>query len=270
MELVRPRPPRADDTVRVVAPARSLAIIPAAERALAVSRLEALGLRVRFGKHVESVDGHDGCATIEQRVEDLHEAFADPGVAAILTVIGGHDSNQLLPYLGFELVRANPTVFCGYSGITALSGAFPARAGLVTFSGTHVSTSGMRDHVERTITSFRRALFDGVPVRWEPSPEWTDDEWYLDQDHRVVEHTDGWWILQPGTAEGALVGGNQSGMDRQTLAGIVASKRELTGLPVLANVDFGHASPMYTFPVGGRCTVSAHPGQAPQLTVGLD
>lgn len=37
----------------------------------------------------------------------------------------------------------------------------------------------------------------------------------------------------------------------------VASLPWLKGLPVLANVDFGHTNPQLTFPVGGRAYVDA-------------
>jgi muramoyltetrapeptide carboxypeptidase LdcA involved in peptidoglycan recycling len=49
----------------------------------------------------------------------------------------------------------------------------------------------------------------------------------------------------------------------------VASTRELAWLPVLAHVDFGHTSPLDTFPIGGHGIVRAPVGEAPEITVGL-
>jgi muramoyltetrapeptide carboxypeptidase LdcA involved in peptidoglycan recycling len=46
----------------------------------------------------------------------------------------------------------------------------------------------------------------------------------------------------------------------------VAAGPELAGLPVIANVGFGHGTPMLTFPVGGTIEVRAGSGN-PQLTV---
>jgi muramoyltetrapeptide carboxypeptidase LdcA involved in peptidoglycan recycling len=40
-------------------------------------------------------------------------------------------------------------------------------------------------------------------------------------------------------------------MTRRLLEQIVASKRELAGIPVIANVDFGHTAPILTLPIGG-------------------
>jgi muramoyltetrapeptide carboxypeptidase LdcA involved in peptidoglycan recycling len=58
---------------------------------------------------------------------------------------------------------------------------------------------------------------------------------------------------------GLLVGRFQaaSRMTRELLEMIVWSKPELRGLPVVANLDFGHTSPMITFPVGGQVEVAA-------------
>ncbi len=40
-----------------------------------------------------------GCASILDRIEDLHEAIKDKNVKVILTVIGGYNINQLLYYI---------------------------------------------------------------------------------------------------------------------------------------------------------------------------
>ena len=47
-----------------------------------------------------------------------------------------------------------------------------------------------------------------------------------------------------------------TGMTKELLAKIVQTKKELTNLPVIANVDFGHTTPMITFPIGGECKIA--------------
>ena len=54
----------------------------------------------------------------EARAADLMAAFADPSIRGIFSTIGGDDSIRLLPYMDFELIRANPKVFIGYSDTT--------------------------------------------------------------------------------------------------------------------------------------------------------
>jgi muramoyltetrapeptide carboxypeptidase LdcA involved in peptidoglycan recycling len=311
--------------IRVVAPARSLAMISPDTRAVADRRLGSIGLKVTFGQHVESCDDFLS-SSVAERVADLHDAFADPQVDGILTVIGGFNSNQLLPRTDYDLIAANPKVFCGFSDITALANAIYARTGLVTYSGPHFASFGMARHFDYTEAGFRACLFDTEPLQAQPAPGWSDDEWWLDQDHRQVEASTGWWVINPGRAEGTVVGGNQctfnllhgtefmpdldgsvlfleddatvkpwdfdrdlvsiiqqpgfdrvralvigrfqraSGMTRPLLEQIVTTKPELSRLPVVANVDFGHTTPFMTFPIGGTVQIVADPSDA-RLTI---
>lgn len=66
-------------------------------------------------------------------------------------------------------------------------------------------------------------------------------------------------IHQPGfDGVGGIVIGRferASKMTRELLQQIIATKRELRKLPVVANVDFGHTSPLITFPIGGEATL---------------
>ncbi|KAF1010181.1 MAG: putative murein peptide carboxypeptidase [Pseudomonas fluorescens] len=71
----------------------------------------------------------------EVRLRDLHAAFADPQVDAIFCLRGGYGTPRLLDSLDFDLIRANPKPFVGYSDITALHLAISRYAGFVTFHG---------------------------------------------------------------------------------------------------------------------------------------
>src|SRR5687768_12125970 len=90
---------RPGDTVRVVAPSRSLAMLQHPQNDVhANRRLEELGLRVTFGARVRECDDFRS-SPATSRVADLHEAFEDPSVAGVLTAIGGFNANQLLGLL---------------------------------------------------------------------------------------------------------------------------------------------------------------------------
>jgi muramoyltetrapeptide carboxypeptidase len=307
---------RRGDTVRVVAPSRSRALVLEYDhRAVIDARFAEMGLTLTYGRHVDERDDFDSSSVIS-RVEDLHDAFADPDVAAILTVIGGFNSNEVLPHLDWDLIGANPKVFCGFSDITALQNAILAKTGMVTYSGPHWSSFGMRDHFEQTQRWFVDTLFVTAPVELRPTPTWTDDLWFFDQDNREPLPGEGWWSLQDGTAEGRIIGANlctlnllqgtdsmpslegallaleddstsnpvtfarnltsllqlpdaseirglvigrfqrESHMTRRLLEQIVASQPTLAGLPVLANVDFGHTYPLATLPIGGTIALT--------------
>ena len=46
-----------------------------------------------------------------------------------------------------------------------------------------------------------------------------------------------------------------SEVSAEKLAYIVANQRKLKNLPVVANVDFGHTTPLMTFPIGGTAVL---------------
>ena len=206
--LTVPRKLHRGDTLRVVAPACSRQFVAEYDHSAVIdARFAALGLRLTFGDHVDERDDFQS-SSIASRVADLHAAFADPEVAGLLTVIGGFNSNQLLPHLDWDLIAANPKIFCGYSDITALQNAMLTRASLVTYSGPHWSSFGMRDHFEQTQRWFEEALFGEKPIELRPADIWTDDLWFADQDNRTVRPNEGWWPLRPGQAAGRIIGGN--------------------------------------------------------------
>ena len=134
---------KAGDEVRVIAPSRSMVILGEDCKKIATQKLEALGLKVTFAKYVMEADSDYLCTSVEHRAEDLNEAFRDKNVKAILTVIGGFNSNQILDFIDYEVIKQNPKIFCGFSDITALSNAIHAKTGLVTYSGPHYSSFGM-------------------------------------------------------------------------------------------------------------------------------
>lgn len=303
--------------VRVIAPSRSLAIIGTEVRELASRRLGELGLEVSFGDNVEVKDDFNS-SSVEARLADLHAAFADPSVDGILTAIGGFNSNQLLPWVDYDLVASHPKVLCGFSDITALSNALYTRTGLVGYSGPHYSSFGMKLHFEYTLAGFEACVMQDRVIELAPSSTWSDDAWFADQDARLLEENSGWWVLHEGDAEGTVVGGNlctlnllqgtpympslegavvfveddaqvkpwdvdrdlvsllqqpgfasvrglvigrfqrATGMTLELLSQIVATKPELAGLPVLANVDFGHTTPCMTLPIGGMVELVAY------------
>ena len=159
MEKIIPAKLVSGDEIRVVAPARGIKIIGQDARKIARERFEAWGLKVTFGRHMTD-DNWDmmGSSSVDDRIADIHEAFADKNVKAIFTIIGGANSNQLLPYLDYDLIKDNPKVFCGFSDITALLNAIYAQTGLVTFSGPHFSSLGMLKGADYTLENLKIML----------------------------------------------------------------------------------------------------------------
>ena len=193
--------------IRVIAPSRSLSIVSEAQRNFAQKRLENLGFKISFGEHVLEQDEFHSSA-IESRLTDIHAAFADKNVAAILTSIGGYNCNQLLKYLDYDLVKSNPKILCGYSDITALQNAIFTKTNLVTYSGPHFSTFGMQQRFDFTLDYFIKCLFKNDPIELSPSEFWSDDAWYIDQNSRNFISNPGYLCLNEGSAQGTIIGGN--------------------------------------------------------------
>lgn len=305
------------DELRIISPSRSLSIISAQQRKIAKEQLEGLGFRISISANSFDTDDF-ASSSIEARIEDLHEAFLDPKVKGILTTIGGFNSNQLLRYIDYSIISANPKRLCGYSDITALSNAIYAQTGLVTYSGPHFSTFAMLHGNEYTIEHFRNLMMNDTKIGVKPSTHWSDDLWYRDQEKREFIKNEGPYMINDGEANGTIIGGNLctlnllqgteympslkdsilfieddyesspvtfdrdlqslihqpgfqnvkglvigrfqkgSNMTKELLTQIVHTKEELSEIPVIADVDFGHTTPMITYPVGGQASLMAY------------
>jgi len=195
------------DEIRVIAPSRSLAIVLNDRRDVANKRFAELGFKLTFGKHVEEIDDFNS-SKIESRVQDLHEAFLDKNVKAILTVIGGFNSNQLLRYIDWKIIKNNPKIFCGYSDITVLNNAILAKTGLVSYSGPHYSTFGQELYFDYTLEYFNKCLLSEEPFEIKPSGDWSDDPWYKDQKNRNLIKNEGFLVINEGRVSGKIIGAN--------------------------------------------------------------
>ena len=211
--LTKPPLVRPGDTVAVVSPAfGAVGLWPhRVERATAY--LESLGLKVRLMSNAARSEGW-AAAPPEDRVADLHTAFADDEIAVVLCGIGGNHSNQLLPLLDFDLIRAHPKIFQGYSDITVLHWAFAKHAGLGTFHGPAlVPEMGEFPQVlDDTDRYLRAAWFGGEPIVYQPSAVWTDEalDWNTKADltrGRDLRGSEGWITIRAGIAQGPLFGG---------------------------------------------------------------
>jgi muramoyltetrapeptide carboxypeptidase len=151
-----------------------------------IAHLHALGYKTVLGAH--ALDGGPlyYAGTVEDRLHDLHAAFADPAIDGIICTRGGWGSAELLPYLDAALIRANPKPFIGYSDHTSLHCWLHNEVNLVTFYGPMVAADFSRD--------------DGIDLaNWQHSLR-GDGAWSLGP-------ADGLRVLRPGVASGRLDGG---------------------------------------------------------------
>ncbi len=119
-----------EPVIAIVAPASSAQQSRIDDGAAA---LRARGWQPRFLPHSVSRSAPYFSGTADERLRDLHAAFADAEVDAILCTRGGYGSNYLLPHLDLALIRANPKPLLGYSDMTALQTWLLDEVGLVSF-----------------------------------------------------------------------------------------------------------------------------------------
>lgn len=198
------------DKILVFAPSRSMNIISEDCQSLAKKRLAEMGLNVEYGKNVFDSLCYYGCGSIENRLYDLHDIFKNESINGALTVVGGFNVNQLLPYIDYDLIKSNPKVLCGFSDITALFNAIYAKTGMMTFYGPHFSSFGMKKGCDYTIEYFKKMIFEDNVVEIKSSSTYSDDFWFIDQDNREFVKSDGMFSINNGCAYGKLVGGNLS------------------------------------------------------------
>jgi muramoyltetrapeptide carboxypeptidase LdcA involved in peptidoglycan recycling len=207
MNTLYPESLKRGDEIRVIAPSLSMEILSQETIQYALERFKEMGFILSFGKHVHEIDQLQS-SSIESRIADLHEAFENPSVKAIVTAIGGYNCNQLLEYIDWSVIQNNPKIICGYSDITILLNAIFSKTGLVTYYGPHFSTFGQKIFDTYTTDYFLSALTQQKPFAINPSHQWSDDLWYMDQDKRELKENEGYWIMQEGRASGTAIGGH--------------------------------------------------------------
>lgn len=130
MTIIKPEKLKIGSRIGVIAPSGAVDEVKIFS---AKKYFEEKGFEIILGKNLFKSDrflaGSD-----EERLEDLHWAFEDKNIDAILCARGGYGAIRLLDKIDYELVRRNPKIFCGYSDVTALSLMFLKKAGLVSYS----------------------------------------------------------------------------------------------------------------------------------------
>ncbi len=168
--------------ISVLTPA-SFALPDRVDRGL--QRLRDLGFAVQLGAHTQTRGPLFLAGTAEQRLADLHSAFADPTTSLIAAVRGGYGSNYLLDGLNLELIRQHPKPFFAYSDLTCVQLHLLDRIGLPVFHGPMVAADFDRD------TGIHHASMQSA----------------LAGKPYSVGSAEGLRILNPGTVRGTLFGG---------------------------------------------------------------
>lgn len=267
------------------------------------------------------------------RALDLMEAFKNPNIKGIFSIIGGNDSIRILPFIDYDIIKNNPKIFMGFSDST-ITHFMCVKAGIQSFYGPAIMTAFAENVAMHpsTVAGVNKALFSDAPIGLlqECSEGWTNqfsnwDDMANQQIARTLHAPEKWRFLQGrGKASGHLLGGcievlqtiigtelwpaltewdntilfiesSEEGLQPaqlerflhnlatqkilQRLRGLLFSKPgghqltandfgkyddsikkvlqefDLTHLPVVTRMDFGHTDPMLTLPYGAELEI---------------
>ena len=150
-----------------------------------LERLRTLGYMPHLGKHTQHRGPLFFAGTPEQRLADLHAAFAEPDTSIAACMRGGYGSNYLLDGIDLALIQQHPKPFFAYSDLTGIQLHLLDKIGLPAFHGPMVAADfSLDDGVH--MDSFQAALA-GEPYS--------------------LGTAEGLCTLKPGTARGTLYGG---------------------------------------------------------------
>jgi muramoyltetrapeptide carboxypeptidase len=174
----KPAPLRRGDVIGVISPAGA---VEEPQLQAGVRALEKAGFGVRLGDAALQKVGYLA-GTDRERAADLHTMFRDAEIKAIIAARGGYGSGRLLPLLDVATLRANPKIFVGHSDLTFLLNDLVQRVELAAFHGPMVAALHQQPEAAESLL----ALLSGDRVGWRQPAQ---------------------AVIQPGTAEGVLVGG---------------------------------------------------------------
>ena len=179
MQRIFPPQLKKGDTIGLVSPCY---VIKPEKVEKVVQTLESLGYRVKLSKYLFS-ETNEYAGSVEERVEDFNAMISDPQVNAVLFG-GGEVGNEILPYINYKQIAAQPKALLSFSDGTSILNAVHSQTGLVTFYGAsprtfvEADTYNLRSFEKRTSTQ---------DCTYEKSGEWK--------------------VLHPGKCKGTLTGG---------------------------------------------------------------
>ena len=212
MQPVFPPALNPGDTIGVAAPS---GVVKRRRVERAISRLQQAGFQVKtYGNLYRSrgyLAGDD-----QTRASELMSALTDPEVRAVFPARGGYGIARLLHRLDYDQIRRQPKIVTGFSDITALHLALQRHCNLVTFHSPNLmdglgAVKGLGTLAEQ---SFWRALrADDYQATSEQNdlpgkPLGHTGYALLQSDSPGMLEMGVLETVQPGQAEGRIVGGN--------------------------------------------------------------
>lgn len=212
--LHKPKRLNKGDKIAIISPSGCAATLFPHRVERGVAALEKLGFAVEIYPTV-SKNYHGSAGTPEERAADIHRAFEDSSVAAILAATGGISLNEVLPLLDYGLIKKNPKIFCGFSDNTQLHCALATQANLVSFYGPCLihQFGEYPDPLPYSVEGFMSTLMGEATQAIVPSSHWTDEilNWFekvdLTRPRNLYSNTDAHLWLHAGQCKAPIIAG---------------------------------------------------------------
>lgn len=202
MKVIKPRKLKKGDTVAIISPSGAVPDELKNQFNSGIKYLNNLGLKVKVGKN-SLKRYYYSAGTIEERLNDIHEAFANKKVRAVIMSIGGNSANQLLDKLDFKLIRNNPKILSGISDGTTLLDPIFSKTGLITYHGPDLIFTFGEPISPAIKENIVKTWFEGKIGELKPNPNWKG----LDELNKNEKYK-GWQCIRKNKASGRLIGGN--------------------------------------------------------------
>ncbi|MDD4381773.1 MAG: LD-carboxypeptidase [Candidatus Dojkabacteria bacterium] len=176
----------------------------------AYSYLRSKGWGIKEAPICRESEGYLSLGNIKERIKGLHDFVVDKDVDVIMSFWGGTNTNQLLPYVDYDLIKKNPKIYVGYSDTSALLLAITKKTNLVTYHGPAAITYSKPDLMEYCYEYFDKAIKGGEWSIEEPQ-KYADDLYFLrekDADRRIFKKNQGLKIFRDGNCDGEVVASN--------------------------------------------------------------
>lgn len=172
--------------------------------------------KVKFATNAFKSDSYYS-SEVQNRIQDINQLLEDNEINIIMASIGGYNSNQLLPYLNYKLIKEKEKIICGYSDITCILLAIYSKTNIIVYHGPiyMVEMCEYPKPLDYTLEYFYKAI-NKQKIKYEcPSyqvKEYID--WKLQEKNSVERkkeiNNNKWKILKKGESKNKIIGGNLS------------------------------------------------------------
>src|SRR5210317_1073015 len=220
-----------------------------------------------------------------EKAEQIHAAFAEPGIDMILALRGGYSAMKILPFLDFELIRKHPKIIAGFSDLSALLNPIFERTGQVALHAPMLinldtPTAFTLNSLINAVKGYpEKNLLKGAPCKvYQPGSTagilkggnlitltaLIDTDWEVETPgailfledvdeelHQVDRYLTQWILAGKFKDIKALIIGDFRGLRSKQVYDILASQMELN-FPVVHCPYIGHVANKITLPIGAE------------------